>query len=175
MKSGISSILIYGYGNPGRQDDGLGNEFCEKMQEWAEKNNYSFLDFDSNYQLNIEDADRISEKEIVVFADASVEDIDSFQLTKVIPDHAKIEFTMHAVSPSFVMKLCQDIYKKTPHIYLLHLKGYKWDFREGLTARARKNLNAALKVMQGILAEEETGIILQKLESLTETVCCNNH
>lgn len=28
-------ILIYGYGNPGRQDDGLGNEFIKRMEKWV--------------------------------------------------------------------------------------------------------------------------------------------
>jgi len=28
-------ILIYGYGNSGRQDDGLGNEFIKRMEKWV--------------------------------------------------------------------------------------------------------------------------------------------
>lgn len=168
-------ILIYGYGNPGRQDDGLGVIFSEKMNEWALKNHLRCLDFDSNYQLNIEDAATISEKEIVIFADASIEDFDSVKLTRVSPDNASIEFTMHAVSPSFVMKLCSDLYKKTPDIYLLHLKGYKWDFKEGLTMKARKNLNQALNMMQEILISDDLDIIRQKLDKITEKVLLNHY
>ena len=28
-------ILIYGYGNPGRQDDGLGIRLSEELENWA--------------------------------------------------------------------------------------------------------------------------------------------
>ncbi len=31
-------ILVYGYGNPGRQDDGLGVELVRRLEEWAVEN-----------------------------------------------------------------------------------------------------------------------------------------
>ncbi|NJK85082.1 MAG: hypothetical protein HC906_03035 [Bacteroidales bacterium] len=31
-------ILIYGYGNPGRQDDGLGVLLCERLLKWVHEN-----------------------------------------------------------------------------------------------------------------------------------------
>ena len=30
----MSSILIYGYGNPGRQDDGLGPTLVDALETW---------------------------------------------------------------------------------------------------------------------------------------------
>lgn len=162
-------ILIYGYGNPGRQDDGLGNHMVDVMRQWAEENNNYILDFDSNYQLNIEDADRIKDKEVVIFVDASVEDITDYCITKVYPDSNSIEFTMHACSPSFVSKLCGDIFKKTPFIYLLHLKGYEYELKEGITEKALNNLNNAFSLMK-ILLE---GNNLTKIISRLENACLN--
>ena len=68
-------ILIYGYGNPGRQDDGLGNAFTNRIQEWVAIEGLHDFHFDSNYQLNIEDAEAISNMDLVIFADASEEEI----------------------------------------------------------------------------------------------------
>ena len=62
----MKKVLIYGYGNPGRQDDALGILLVEKMELWAKENGLGFIDFDSNYQLNIEDAMAISEYDIVI-------------------------------------------------------------------------------------------------------------
>ena len=45
-------VLVYGYGNPGRQDDALGNEMIEKIKEWATKNHFTNIETESNYQLN---------------------------------------------------------------------------------------------------------------------------
>ena len=115
-------MLLYGYGNPGRQDDGLGNQFIETMEEWIAENNIEGIEFDSNYQLNIEDADTISDKDIVVFIDASIEEeTNDFYIDKVDPSDAKVEFTMHAVSVGFVVSLCNKLYNKYPEVYLLKL------------------------------------------------------
>jgi len=143
-------ILIYGYGNPGRQDDGLGNHFVEMAREWAAEQGLKNIAFDSNYQLNIEDAAEITGKDIVIFVDASLEDIDDFVLDEITPD-AKVEFSMHAVSASYVVHLCKEIYPHCPAAWLLHLKGYEWEFREGLTEKALVNCQKAFEHLKPIL------------------------
>jgi len=143
-------ILIYGYGNPGRQDDGLGNHFVEMAREWAAEQGLKNIAFDSNYQLNIEDAAEITGKDIVIFVDASLEDIDDFVLDEITPD-AKVEFSMHAVSASYVVHLCKEIYPHCPAAWLLHLKGYEWEFREGLTEQALNNCQKAFEYLKPIL------------------------
>jgi hydrogenase maturation protease len=150
----ITKILIYGYGNPGRQDDGLGNLFVELTEKWAKDEGLTNLSFDSNYQLNIEDSANIVACDIVIFIDASLETIEDFVLTEITPS-PKVEFSMHSVSASFVVKLCNDIYEKTPKSFLLHLKGYEWDFKTGITQRALENLNKAFEFMKPLIKSPE--------------------
>jgi len=142
------SILIFGYGNPGRQDDGLGAAFIDRMEQWVENNAFQNITLDTNYQLNIEDAEQIAAFDHVCFVDASIEPIEQFSFTKVEPSDAKVEFTMHAVSPAFVLDLCQKLFSKTPETWLLHLKGYHWEFEEKLSEEAKTNLEAALEFFQ---------------------------
>ncbi|MBN2683052.1 MAG: hydrogenase maturation protease [Bacteroidales bacterium] len=151
-----NKILVYGYGNPGRMDDGLGNAVIEQLEEWAENEGITNIDFDSNYQLNIEDADTISPYETVIFVDASEEPIEGFILTEVDSSDAKIEFTMHAVSTSYILDLCKKMYKKAPKTYLLHIKGYEWEFAEELSEQAKENLKNALDFLKNILKNPET-------------------
>lgn len=144
--------LIYGYGNPGRQDDGIGARFTEKINKWIEENDITDVYTDTNYQLNIEDAAIIADYAKVIFVDASVvEDVDAYKLEEVVPNDATIEFTMHAVSTSFVLDLCQKIYGKTPLTYVLHIKAYEFDFKEELTDKAHENLNKAFHYLTEIL------------------------
>ncbi|MBS4057306.1 MAG: hydrogenase maturation protease [Bacteroidetes bacterium] len=138
-------MLIYGYGNPGRQDDGLGAAFIRKMEAWLKDHPMPGLNLDCNYQLNIEDAEIIAHKDIVIFVDATVEDIEHFHFSKVEPSAAKVEFTMHAVSPSFVVDLCRKMFHVAPETYLLHIKGYEWDFKESLSEAASENLEMAFR------------------------------
>ena len=148
-------ILFYGYGNPGRQDDALGIRFIEQTEIWIKKNGYKNISFDSNYQLNIEDADTISEHDIVFFVDASMEQLEGFIVTEVEHSNAQVEFTMHAISPGVVLSLCKQIYEKAPQAYLLHIKGFEWEleFNKGLTEQGEKNLDEALKFIQNKLPE----------------------
>lgn len=143
-------VLIYGYGNPGRQDDGLGIAYVDAIEEWARKEGLAHLRFDSNYQLNIEDADNIAGLDYVLFVDASKENISDVKLTDVVPS-CKVEFTMHAVSPNFVVDLCQQIYQEAPKAYLLHIKGYEWTLQEGLTSMAERNLKKAVDLTKPYL------------------------
>lgn len=140
-------VLIYGYGNPGRQDDGLGNAFVNRIKEWVAIEGLHDFYFDSNYQLNIEDADAISDKDLVIFVDASEEEIEDFCLSKV-DGTSGLSFTTHAASPGYIVKLCKDLFNKTPPVLLLHIKGYEWEFKEGISEKANDNLEAALLYMK---------------------------
>jgi hydrogenase maturation protease len=144
-------ILVYGYGNPGRADDGLGIAFSESIESWVNKENIKNVTCESNYQLNIEDAEIISRFDIVIFADASLEEISSVSLTKVLPSDSRIEFSMHAVSSAFVLDLCNQIYNVSPQTWLIHIKGVDWDFREGFSAEAKKNLRKALNLIKPLI------------------------
>ena len=150
----MNKLLIYGYGNPGRQDDGLGILLVEKLEKWAESNGISNIDFEYNYQLNIEDALTISEYDQVLFADASVEDIEDIKLAKVIPTE-KTEFTMHAMLPGFILHLCQGLYNKNPETYILSIRGYEFELKEGLTQQASENLDKAFDQMRGYIESKD--------------------
>ena len=142
------NILIYAYGNPGRQDDGLGNCMVDLLEPWLSENGIDNVELDSNFQLNIEDADIIKDKDIVVFIDASIEDIDQYHLGIVEPSEGRSEFTMHAASPAYILALCIKLYNKHPETYLLQIKGYEWEFQEGLSAKAAENLESAIEFIK---------------------------
>jgi hydrogenase maturation protease len=138
-------ILLYGYGNPGRQDDGLGIVFIEQIEQWIKDEKITTIETDNNYQLNIEDAEIISHQDFVIFIDASMELIEDFEFTKIDSNDASIEFTMHAVSPSYVLDLCKKIYNKNPQTFLLHIKGYEWELGGEMTGKAKNNLSLAIE------------------------------
>ncbi len=150
-------ILIYGYGNLGRQDDGLGILLSQKLEAWVKKEGFSGFTFENNYQLNIEDAAEIANKDLVIFADASEEEIDDFCLS-VVDGKKELSFTTHAASPSYIVKLCNDLFDRQPLVLLVHIKGYEWAFREGLSEKAEKNLGNAFRYLQKLLANPEDAI-----------------
>ena len=148
-----NSIYVYGFGNPGRQDDGLGPMIIDKL----DKENIEGITTDSNYQLNIEDADNISKSDIVIFVDASLDAEEPFSFERIEPS-AEITFTTHAMSPESVIALCGDIYGRIPETYVLAVRGYQWEMFEGLSEKAMDNFNEAYQ------------FLLQKINDMLEKV-----
>ncbi|PCI07938.1 MAG: Ni/Fe hydrogenase [Gammaproteobacteria bacterium] len=135
-----ASCLIYGIGNVGRQDDGLGWAFID----WLEDNDICpKADRDCHYQLHLEHADLISYKKKVLFVDATkASDVETFKLERV---ESKIDhsFTSHAISINAIMNTCQACFDYVPEVQLLTIKGYEWELELGLTKQADYNLNLA--------------------------------
>ena len=145
-------ILIYGYGNPGRQDDGLGPKLIELFEaEKKENNDFQVVDLDSNYQLNIEDADNIKDYDLIIFADASKTCNEPFEMNEIYPSK-EIQFTTHSISPQSVLAICDDIHHKQPKTYLLEMRGYEWEMLiESMSGKAEQNLNDAFKELKGFI------------------------
>lgn len=140
-------ILVYGFGNPGRQDDGLGYNFVKILEDLEISN----VEIDFNYQLNVEDACTVSEYEIVVFVDASLRIEDEFTFDRLMPAE-ETRHTTHAISPQAVLHLCQQIYHKTPESYLLEIKGYEWELDENLTPHSKAALIKAMDFFKNLFA-----------------------
>ncbi|MGD9493952.1 MAG: hydrogenase maturation protease [Bacteroidales bacterium] len=152
----MKKTLIYGYGNPGRMDDGIGKRFVDLIDNWIAEEKIENIFTDCNYQLNIEDASIISEYDAVVFVDASiVEDVENFRLEKVEPNDATIEFTMHAVSTAFVVDLCRKMYNKIPEAWVLHVRAYEFEFSEEMTPKAVENMLDAFAFLKDFLKKME--------------------
>lgn len=135
------SVLVIGYGNPGRLDDGLGPAFAERIAALE----IPGVTVDADYQLNVEDAAELARHEAVLFADASVDAGEPFTLTPLEPDDASLGFSSHSVSPAALLGLAATLFGARPRAYLLALRGYTFEgFGEGLSPQAAANLDAAV-------------------------------
>lgn len=155
-KSG-EKVLIYGIGNVGRQDDGLGIRLVEKLEEKIESSILeSLLCLEYNYQLSIEDALLISEFDVVLFVDAAreVNPCAPFSL-RPLRASGELAFTTHAMSFSSVLSLCEELYARKPRTFLIAIPGYEWEIAENLSHGAGKNLDSTLESLSEVLAEVE--------------------
>jgi hydrogenase maturation protease len=133
-------LFIYGIGNIGRQDDGLGWAFIEGLESSLPSGVETFR----NYQLNIEDAEIISHYPQVLFVDATKSDeVETFRCRRVEP-HASVAFSSHFLSMESVLALCQNIYHQSPLTHVIEIRGYAWELQQGLTAQAQHNLDQAI-------------------------------
>lgn len=146
-------ILIYGYGNPGRQDDGLGKALVELAEGWVQEKGLENISLEIGYQLLVEDVTLIENKDLIIFADASMDErIVDFDLSAVKADD-KETFTMHQVSPGFILALYETLYGPAPPAYLLQIRGYEWELEESVSPGAQENLAGAWKLLRQALME----------------------
>jgi hydrogenase maturation protease len=147
-------VLVIGYGNPGRLDDGLGPAFAERLQALA----LPGVTVDADYQLNVEDAAELARHDAVLFADASVDAPEPFVLTALAAEYTGLGFSSHSVSPAALLGLAESLFSARPRAFLLALRGYAFDgFGEGLSPQAAANLEAALAHVEPLLREGRLG------------------
>lgn len=139
-------IYILGYGNPGRQDDGLGPAVSDAVYQFGISNVYT----DAGYQLNLEDGAHIAQYDTVVFADASLNGPEPFEWKPLRPG-AAITFSSHALGPESVLAVCAEHFGPAPPAWLLGIRGYDFGFGEGLSPEASQNLAEALRFLRSIL------------------------
>jgi hydrogenase maturation protease len=149
-------ILIYGFGNPGRRDDGLGPALVERLAGFRPPERAVVPAGDGSadafwtYQLNIEDAAAGRGYDRIVFADAGVEGGAPVVLAPVDPA-ASIAFTTHEMSPASVLALGEELYGNAGPAFLLTIRGQAWDMEEGLTSEAAGNLDRAERLLREFL------------------------
>ena len=146
-------ILICGYGNPGRQDDGLGPALVAELEACAPAEGLSGIVFDSNYQLNVEDALAVAESRAVVFVDATKEGPAPFEFRPLAP-RKETTFTSHALAPETVLALADELYGARPPAWLLAIRGEAWEPNAAPTAAALSHLAAAREFLQAWLRNE---------------------
>lgn len=144
MKDYEAKILLLGIGNSGRSDDGLGWAFLDELQDKLTGE----FDLEYRYQLQIEDAELISNYDIVYFIDAHLDQFaDGYQLEHCLPRQTE-SFSTHQLDPQAVAYLCKSIYGKKPETYTLGISGVAFDLNIGLSSEAKINLVNALKFFE---------------------------
>ena len=138
--------LIIGIGNSGRQDDGLGWSFLDHVEK-----NFRQFDIEYRYQLQIEDAELISQYDEVVFVDAAIDASDNGYYFKPCAPSEKYSFSTHALKPETILHLAQSLYHKEPKSYKFGIEGYEWELNIGLTEKAKTNLEKAKEYFNQIV------------------------
>jgi hydrogenase maturation protease len=121
----------------------LGPEIVEELEQLR----LPGLTLDADYQLSIEHAADLGQSDKVIFVDAAVKGPEPFEV-KRLKASRNIEFTSHTLGPEAVLAICQDTYQHTPEALLVAVRGYSFEFAEGLTDRARQNKRKALEYIK---------------------------
>ena len=141
------NTLLFAIGNSGRQDDGLGWAFAEAVEQagfFKGKIHY-------RYQLQVEDAELVSQAACVIFVDAFKGELpDGFDWRPCEPAPV-FHFSTHAISPESILFLSESLFEKLPEAHYLLMQGEAWELEIGLTEPAEKRLEQALSFFNNLL------------------------
>lgn len=144
-------ILIFGWGNPSRGDDALGPLLVERIEALHLPEVECLTDF----QLQVEHALDLENRERVLFVDASIEAGAPFRHRRLFPAR-DTSFSTHAITAESVMQVYVDLHDDDPPpCRQLAIRGERFKLGEPLTANAGVNLEAALQWTLTWLAQKE--------------------
>lgn len=129
-------MLIVGYGNPLRGDDGAGRVAAERLGGV------------SVHQLTPELAERIAAADTVIFLDADVNlPPGEISVKRLAGAAAQLD---HHAGPEGLLHLARMVYGKEPKAFLIGMGGENFDLREGLSAAAEHSVELALKTVRNL-------------------------
>ncbi len=156
------SVLLVGYGNPSRRDDGVAEHILRRLLGKLGLDDASLeeeivaqaegLGMVCLHQLAPELAETVAEYDVVVFIDAHVEGVpwDDLSLQRVEP---VVEPGMlgHHLKAGVILALCETLYDSRPEAYLLSVLGHDFDFGDKLSAETSRLADEAVERLIGLL------------------------
>ncbi len=139
-------VLVIGYGNPGRLDDGLGPAVAAALDTERPLG----VTVEADYQLTVEHAAMVAEHDVTILVDATVKGPDPFSFERVAATEGPSppSFSTHSVEPVELVGLARDLFGATGETWILAIRGWMFDeFGERLSPRATRNLEAALEFL----------------------------
>ncbi len=137
-----SGLLVIGYGNTLRGDDGVGPRLVAEL-EARRLPGVSTL---ACALLTPELADSVSRIRTVIFADAAVDAPREVRLRRLAPADSS-QIMAHAANPGTILALARDLYHHTPEAWWLTIPAEDLGFSEQLSATARTGLDQALSLV----------------------------
>jgi len=139
----MAKLLLFGYGNPGRGDDGLGTALIEHI----EKLNYADVVCQNDMQLQVEHVTDLSGCERVVFIDADMSCSEPFEYAEIFAEKDG-SYSSHAMNPSALLHAYSQVYgKNPPPAFVLRIRGYEFELGDAMSTKATHNLDAAIKLV----------------------------
>lgn len=132
-------MLVIGYGNTLRGDDGVGPRVAEAVDLLRLPGVRSL----GCHQLSPEHAEAISRADGVVFVDAAVDAPREVRLRRLEPEGDSPLIT-HAPDPRALLALARDVFGHAPNAWWLTIPATKLDFGEDLTPEARRGVEEAV-------------------------------
>ena len=156
------NMLVIGYGNSLRSDDGAGPFVARQLGAGAI----------AYHQLAPELAATISQAQRVIFVDAHA-GVPAGQIV-IQPILPRVSAAIHRFAPETLLAWSQQLYGRAPDAVLIGIGGESFAFGEGLSPAARRAARAALRVIRSSIGSPTTGATEDQRRKCTQYCVLNS-
>ncbi len=151
-------VLVIGFGNSLRRDDGVGAEVAARVERWKRPGVRAL----ACQQLTPELAEQISSARLVVFVDAEQGRAFGAVRARQISASNSGDLQPHGSDPRALLALTRALFGTCPPAWLITIPVLDFGFGEQLSAGAGRGVAAALRLIekqlvQGQLQEGKAG------------------
>jgi hydrogenase maturation protease len=143
----VADVLIIGYGNELRGDDGLGPFVARGIAAAG----LPGVQVRTMVQLVPELAADLADARLAVFVDASMEPSESGVELRLLTVGDALDWSTHHGAPRQLLALTRAIYGRTPEAWWVTVAGADFTFRQGLSSHAEKGAWLALDRIRALL------------------------
>jgi hydrogenase maturation protease len=139
-------LLVIGYGNTLRGDDGVGPRVAEIVAGLHLPGVRTLI----CQQLSPEHAALIAQADTVIFVDAAVAAPRKVQFRELAPGDTP-QLMAHAADPKTMLALARDVFGRTPKAWWLTIPAERMEFSEALTPVAQRGCAEAVEKIQSLI------------------------
>ncbi len=142
-----NDLLVIGYGNTLRRDDGVGPRVAEAVEGLR----LAGVRTIACPQLTPELADPLSQAWAAVFVDVAVDPVDAVKMRRIDASGSS-QVLAHASDPQTLLALSRDVFGRAPDAWMLTVPAEDLAFGEELSPTARRGVGKAVKAVQALHA-----------------------
>jgi len=149
----MARLLILGYGDPLRGDDGVGWHAAHRLLERSAELNADVM---SCHQLTPELAEAVSRAERVIFIDARVGPTPgTVEVIEVFAGAPALSTFSHHLDPATLVALAQGLYGRTPEAWILTVTGESFADTDQLSASVQSSLPELTRQVETLALQEK--------------------
>lgn len=150
----MPKVLVVGYGNPLRADDGLGCHVARQIAHHLRGDDR--VEVVPCHQLAPEIAKEIAESEYVIFIDATKEgEPGTITEATVLPDPAFDGKFGDGMTPALLLAAAKDSYGSCPAAVVFNMTGWCFEFGEHMSAIVGERIQGLVRMIEKTIAEHE--------------------
>jgi hydrogenase maturation protease len=142
-------LVVFGWGNDARGDDGLGPLLLERAARagWAD------VQVIEDFQLQIEHALDLEGADLALFVDAGKNTPAPFAFAEIEPKRGATH-TTHALAPEAVLDVyARALGRAAPPAFTLCVRGEQFELGQGLSPEASERLEAAWSFVEELMRD----------------------